>query len=424
MEMCLSQPMAKLELQSKWEALGIDLNPDRLIVLSTVIHEWGKRGLNESGCSLIRYALGNLMEEIISEEGIRCIACPLDENEFADAALITSPWEQDTSNLEDDLYRYANLVIEGAHQVLGIRISIGISSMGDRTKLFLAFREALTNSACYLLQGPGHVYGEAGSRSIAAVNPCTDGDRLTDMHTGLQVPCARQTVSFSAGVPFTAIRAESLDTAWSNRIVHALKLMDERRLSDLLDEQIRLLQELVQQTSPLAVRCEMNMHIGLLLSKWQELCLSKDMSKPYTVTHEQKLELYRCSLSDWKNVIINAFLKKDTGPSAYGQRRTIETALRYIHDNFHLGISLNNVAETIYLNPSYFSRVFHAEVGETLSRYLIRIRISKAKELLEQTPLKIYEVADRVGYKDFRHFVKTFKEWEGVTPAQFRNYGA
>ena len=108
LEMCLSQPMAKLELQSKWEALGIDLNPDRLIVLSTVIHEWGKRGLNESGCSLIRYALGNLMEEIISEEGIRCIACPLDENEFADAALITSPWEQDTSNLEDDLYRYAN----------------------------------------------------------------------------------------------------------------------------------------------------------------------------------------------------------------------------------------------------------------------------------------------------------------------------
>jgi YesN/AraC family two-component response regulator len=49
--------------------------------------------------------------------------------------------------------------------------------------------------------------------------------------------------------------------------------------------------------------------------------------------------------------------------------------------------------------------------------------MSKAKELLEQTPLKIYEIADRVGYKDFRHFVKTFKEYEGVTPAQFRNHG-
>lgn len=123
-------------------------------------------------------------------------------------------------------------------------------------------------------------------------------------------------------------------------------------------------------------------------------------------------------------MIMDTFLIKDTHAPSIAHKRTIETALRYIHDNYHLGISLHNVAEKIYMNPSYFSRVFHEEVGETLSRYLIRIRIAKAKELLEQTPLKVYEVADRVGYRDFRHFVKTFKEWEGMTPAQYRNYGA
>lgn len=422
LEMCFSQPIAEPELQNKWEALRIDLNPNRLIVLTAVVHEWGDRGMNESGCSLMRYALGKLMEEIISEEGIRCMACLLHENEFADVALITSPREQDTSKLYEDFYRCANDVIEGVHQVLGMRISIGISSMVDRTRLLHAFQEALTNSVGYLMQGPGHVYGTAFSSSSSI--HIERAAHLPGVHTTYQISDARHAVSLAAGVPLTMIKAESLDMAWSNRILHALKQMDEGRLSDLIDEQMRQLQELVKQTSAFAVRCGMNMCIGILLSRWQENGLSKEFSKPYMITHQQKLQLYRCSLNDWKNTIMNAFLKKDKGASSGGQRRTIDTALRYIHDNFHLGISLNNVAETIYLNPSYFSRVFHAEVGETLSRYLIRIRISKAKELLEQTPLKIYEVADRVGYKDFRHFVKTFKEWEGMTPAQFRNYGA
>ncbi|MFC5647915.1 response regulator [Paenibacillus solisilvae] len=423
LEMCLSEPIAEPELQSKWDALSIDLNPDRLVVLSAVVHEWGERGMNERGCSLMRYALGNLMEEILTEEGMRCQACPLHENDFADVALIASPWMQADPVNYEDLHRGANRVIKRAHQVLGIRISIGISSAGERRKLFFAFKEALTYSAEYLIHGPGGVYGAAHMGSSSMDNE-HEADPLHTEPKDYQLSGVNQTVSFAAGMPYTTIKSEPLDAAWSNRIIHALKLVDKNRLSDLLQDQMKLLQELVKQSSPLAIRCEMNLHIDYLLSKWQELCRAKDSSKPYTVTHQLKLQLYRCSLRDWKQSIMNVFLMKDTGAAAFGQKRTIENALRYIHDNFHLGISLNNVAETIYLNPSYFSRVFHEEVGETLSRYLIRIRISKAKELLEQTPLKIYEVADRVGYKDFRHFVKTFKEWEGMTPAQFRNYGA
>ncbi len=87
------------------------------------------------------------------------------------------------------------------------------------------------------------------------------------------------------------------------------------------------------------------------------------------------------------------------------------------------GIMMNDVAERHYLNPSYFSKVFHEEMGETFSKYLQRIRVEKAKGLLKQSSLKIYEVATEVGYNDFRHFAKTFKEVEGITPAQYRDFG-
>ncbi|SDX06716.1 response regulator [Paenibacillus sp. CF384] len=402
LEMCLTQPIAGPELLSKWEALRIELKPNRLIVLSAVIHDWGEREISERGCSQLRYALGKLMEEVFHEGDVSCVACPLHENEFADAALISS-WEKVTADPAMEVYRCAKLMIEGALEVLGIQISIGISSMVEGERLVVAFREALTNSARYVLYGPGRVHGP----EEAAARDCK----------------GKETVMFTAGIPSIAMKADALDMAWMNRVLHAIKLMDEGKLTDLLDQQTELLEELVKETSALAVRCEMNMYLGTLLSKWKELCLGREHSDAYFVTHQQKLELYRCTLGNWKNAIISAFLKKDRAAAGSGQRSTIEIALRYIHDNYHHGISLNKVAETIYMNPSYFSRVFHAEVGETLSRYLIRIRVAKAKELLEQTPLKIYEVAESVGYRDFRHFVKTFKESEGITPAQFRNYG-
>ena len=84
---------------------------------------------------------------------------------------------------------------------------------------------------------------------------------------------------------------------------------------------------------------------------------------------------------------------------------------------------MNRVAEHLFLNPSYFSKIFHEKMGDTFSKYLIRLRVNRAKELLKDSTLKIYEVAEQVGYQDFRHFVKLFKEQEGMTPAQYRDIG-
>lgn len=418
LEMCLTRSLTEREMQSAWEALHINLDPKRLIVMAMVVHEWGDREMDESGCSLMRYALGNLVEEVLSQKGIRCLSCPLQGNDFADIALIASLSEPDTSLGVDDLYRYMEGVIEDALQVLGVRISIGISGLRERTQLASSFREALTISMNYLVHGPGQVHTAPMDGSSAGYG---SKQRPAEQLDYRMAACMGQ---LAADVLLTDHKADSLDSALSNRILHAMKLMDAGRLSELLDVQTGLLQELIKQTPAIAVRYEMNMHISILLSKWQELLQAKDHSKASSITHQRKLQLYRCSIGDWKAMIIDTFLIKDTHAPSIAHKRTIETALRYIHDNYHLGISLHNVAEKIYMNPSYFSRVFHEEVGETLSRYLIRIRITKAKELLEQTPLKVYEVADRVGYRDFRHFVKTFKEWEGMTPAQYRNYGA
>ena len=75
-------------------------------------------------------------------------------------------------------------------------------------------------------------------------------------------------------------------------------------------------------------------------------------------------------------------------------------------------------------SPSYFSALFKRETGENFVRYLTRVRIDRAKELLQQTNLSVSEVCSRVGYNDLKHFTQTFKKETSLSPAQYRRlYG-
>lgn len=103
------------------------------------------------------------------------------------------------------------------------------------------------------------------------------------------------------------------------------------------------------------------------------------------------------------------------------KRRFIEDALEYIGKHYSEDITMNGVAKTFFLNASYFSKVFNEEVGLTFSEYLTGKRIELARELLKLPYMKVYEVAQRAGYADYRHFSKKFKEYQGVTPLEYRN---
>lgn len=99
----------------------------------------------------------------------------------------------------------------------------------------------------------------------------------------------------------------------------------------------------------------------------------------------------------------------------------IDRAKQYIRQHYTEDLSLEEAAESVHLNPFYFSKVFKQHVGETFTDYLTGLRIDRAKQLIEEENLSLKEVSYQVGYKDPNYFSRVFKKVTGVAPSEYRS---
>ena len=92
----------------------------------------------------------------------------------------------------------------------------------------------------------------------------------------------------------------------------------------------------------------------------------------------------------------------------------------FVTRHFKEDISLEAVAQKVHLHPMYLSKVFKKETGVNFIDFLTNVRINKARELMHDSSLKMYEISGLVGYRSSKHFSKVFKDITGVTPKDYR----
>lgn len=103
--------------------------------------------------------------------------------------------------------------------------------------------------------------------------------------------------------------------------------------------------------------------------------------------------------------------------------RYAAAALKYLEDHFRATPSMSQVAEALCISESYLGKLFRKHLGQSYHDTLTERRIQEACRLLIETNMKIYEIANTVGYRDISHFNVQFRKLTGKSPSGFRLIG-
>ncbi len=128
------------------------------------------------------------------------------------------------------------------------------------------------------------------------------------------------------------------------------------------------------------------------------------------------LQECRTKLLDFVQSFSNTISSQDDD----AHKKVIRDALEYISANYSRDISLADISEHLHICKCYFSQLFAKEMDTGFAKYLMNYRIDKAKELLDNTNLRIYQISEKVGYSDVKYFMKLFKKNVGVSPQIYR----
>lgn len=133
------------------------------------------------------------------------------------------------------------------------------------------------------------------------------------------------------------------------------------------------------------------------------------------------LEIAVSGVVDDRQAIPTAYAQARKQLLGGGEENAATKVKQYIAQNFAQNLTLEMAASVACMNASYFSSFFKRQTSEGFKDYLTRIRIEEASRLLRRTDLRVYEIADRVGFADPRHFAEVFRKLTGVTPQQYKS---
>ena len=129
-----------------------------------------------------------------------------------------------------------------------------------------------------------------------------------------------------------------------------------------------------------------------------------------------QLEAYKTR----KKKEIALFLRRVKRQNTRKSQNVIHEIEKYVKANFHREIKLQEISNHFYISREYISRKFKQEYNINISEYVVSIRMKKAQELLKSSNLKVYDIANMIGYQDDKCFRKVFKKIVGVSPNEYR----
>lgn len=201
-----------------------------------------------------------------------------------------------------------------------------------------------------------------------------------------------------------------------------MELEQQDKYLHLLEEILTCLEKIKDRNNSTAVEAYYSLSLPLLS------CINKKKLFRHSRLLGKCDFLMRCdAFSGWKDAVqyirdVSAIILKIQNEDQKKKAdNTIVFLQKYISNHLDKDLSLVRLAEQVYLNPSYLSRLYKKSSGLNISEYIEHTRIKKAKELLENNDLRVNEIALRVGYENAASFSRVFKRSMGICPQEYRD---
>lgn len=386
---CLSGKYASREIERKGDEVQLDLRGSDRYALAVIDIDpllEGEERFMQQDAPLLRFSV-----ECIAAEYFRGTPCHL----FTDATGATVVVFAGSSGEQPDefllrIHLQLVKVLTNVKECLKVTASAGISGCAGSVQLVRRlYREATSALNERAALGPNIAIPfrerrddeeEAGS---AAERQSASGKELES---------ALETGDFErAGV--------ALDAWWEERMEHAGSAEEVR-------EQLLVVCSLFVRTA--------HQH------GWPLKRLAGD---DYVYFHDLPRLAEKSQIRQWLVRIVRCFAGYAAGCRKSGGHHTIKTVLALIESDIDKELNLYDVADRMYVNSSYLSRLFKQETGKTFSAYVLERKMEHAKSALLRG-VKVYDAASMTGYGHVSYFTKVFRKYWGVSPGEIKhNFG-
>jgi two-component system, response regulator YesN len=125
-------------------------------------------------------------------------------------------------------------------------------------------------------------------------------------------------------------------------------------------------------------------------------------------------------LRSWCTKVITMYMNHMLDKENSDSSHLLHTTKKMIQERLNQDLSLQEIAATLHVHPNYLSRLFTKETGISITDYAISLRMEKAKSYLSEPGMKVFEVAEKVGYESVSHFNRIFKREVGMSPRDYQ----
>jgi two-component system, response regulator YesN len=384
LNLLLSQKGDNIEnICSKLESMNIGLDFQRLTVVSFHIeYNSEDRNIWEKADGLAKFAIKNVLQEFL-EKSYNCYFTDVSEKRIV---CFLSVKHREMLNYQQKLDSILSEAVTAVKRFLKCNLAVGIGGENSILNVFNSYKESQEALEYKFFYGTVRVFDYIEINKLSKY-------------------------------PITDIINNNYGT-----LINGIKLGERQNVLNILEDLFKIVCLNMDKLNPIEVKAFL---MNLTIRIYEALTATDPLMSGFiAAVSEIESSLDNLSTIDEVFMYMKEFVCANleyTGQHPNKKKKSIEDALKYISAHYSEDITMSSIAKALFLNSSYFSKIFNEYVGQTFSEYITKVRMNYAKELLKVSYLKVYEVAEKVGYSDYRHFSKKFKELMGVSPIEYRD---